>query len=476
MAPRDKLKKTVAEDKKRLYLRLRKLPWGQYLAVGSGVGLTGFLLLTVADFSEGFPAQMLAPLALSAFPKAFRPLELRVVRQLQKAAEAIELNEQSDGKDKTPNPLLDEYGCDYCGGHPNWQVTKVEYGQLQLFERALVFKNLKNRFRLPLSRVNRVSLESQLQIKMRKLNDVQIPSSTMPRNPVLRKLVESRRRRLRMVLVDYTDDQGQTRLIGMWPPGGNPRMAKQMKEGIDAALTRLGKERPARSETGKISSRPPLDPLAPAKVPSRSSGPAAVKAVSQDAIAAAQEASRPHSTGPALSSVLQDVSAATTCPYCKFSLKEPIVHCSVCGLEHHEGCWKANYGCTKECLKAKGLPGPRAGTEASAEGEPQAGVASAPPAAESTPQAAASDPHPPSATLPGARFQVLLADAGKTTDQQEAVARQMAQDFGIELEKVKVVLGRLPAVARRNLPESEALALADRFRAMGADASIQPMS
>jgi pyruvate/2-oxoglutarate dehydrogenase complex dihydrolipoamide acyltransferase (E2) component len=165
---------------------------------------------------------------------------------------------------------------------------------------------------------------------------------------------------------------------------------------------------------------------------------------------------------------MQDVSAAKTCPYFKFSLKEPVVHCSVCGLEHHEGCWKANFGCTKECTKAKAIQGPRPEVPPTAD----APAATAPEPAQPLPPAPA--PHTPAA-LP-ARFQVVLGDAGKTPEQQDAVARQMAQDFGIELDKVRIVLARLPAVARRNLDEAEARTLAERFRTMGADASVQVMA
>lgn len=480
MAPKDKLKKTIAEDRKRLLLRLRKLPWAQYMAIGSGVGMS-LVMLLMADLEAGVPLQAALPLVLAGVPKAFTPLEIRVVRAIQKQAEAIELNEQGDGKDKSPNPLLDEFGAEYCGGHPNWQVTKPEFGQIQLYERALVFKNLKNRFRLPLSRVNRITLESQLQMKMRKLGEVLLPATRVPANPLQRRIVDAYRKRLRMVLIDYTDDQGQSRLIAMWPSRGNVRAARQVKEGIDAALARLGKERNASTPTARNLQRPPLDPMSGTVASSRPlppSMPAPVREVSKDAIAAAQQASQPQSSGPSVSTVMQDVSTAKTCPYCKFSLKEPVVHCSVCGLEHHEGCWKANYGCTKECTKAKAIPGPRQEVPPAAEGPTVEGPTAEAPKTDTPepapPPSAAPSPPPPAATP--ARFQVVLADAGKTSEQQDAVARQMAQDFGIELDKVRIVLARLPAIARRNLDEAEARTLAERFRSMGADASVQVMA
>lgn len=478
MAPKDKLKKTIAEDRKRLLLRLRKLPWAQYMAIGSGVSLSGVMLL-MADMEAGLPLQALLPLVLAGVPKAFAPLELRVVRAIQKQAEAIELHEQTDGKDKAPNPLLDEFGAEYCGGHPNWQVTRPEFGQIQLYERALVFKNLKNRFRLPLSRVNRITLESQLQMKMRKLGDVLLPNTKVPANPLQRRLVDAYRKRLRMVLIDYTDDQGQSRLIAMWPNRGNVRSARQVKEGIDAALAKLGKEKNPAVGATRPMNRPPLDPLAAPSASGRPlppAMPAPVREVSKDAIAAAQEASRPQSSGPSISTVMQDVTAAKTCPYCKFSLKEPIVHCSVCALEHHEGCWKANFGCTKECSKAKAVAGPAPAADAAAvaASEPVMAEAPVPTAAPATPPP--QNTAPPASASPPPRFQVVLADAGKTPEQQDAVARQMAQDFGIELEKVRVVLGRLPAVARRNLDEQEARTLAEKFSSMGADASVQVMA
>jgi len=40
--------------------------------------------------------------------------------------------------------------------------------------------------------------------------------------------------------------------------------------------------------------------------------------------------------------------AEKICPYCqgKILAEEAVVHCSQCGVPHHEECWKENGGCT----------------------------------------------------------------------------------------------------------------------------------
>ncbi|MBI6545869.1 MAG: hypothetical protein HY692_03685 [Cyanobacteria bacterium NC_groundwater_1444_Ag_S-0.65um_54_12] len=157
-------------------------------------------------------------------------------------------------------------------------------------------------------------------------------------------------------------------------------------------------------------------------------------------IEAAQRASIA-SNGPALSltELLASAGSGENCPYCKFSLKDSIVRCSICGNRHHEGCWKANFGCTtKDC---KGKPTKPA---LAREGE-----------------------------QPEVPYRVVLTSLGSTDEAQAAASAQIAKLFNVPLEQLRAALRQIPAVAKHGLSRPEAAALAARLEKTGAEARVE---
>lgn len=477
MAPRkDKLKQTVQEDKKRLLLRARKWPYANILT-GAAAGLLGLVGFTVGGGGVmGIVFGAVGAALGGVLQKPFQGVERTISLKLYDLASRIEIVEQTDAKDKAgviPNSLLDEFTLYYHGGHPSWRADKVEYGTLQVYERSVVFKNLRNRLRMPMARLNKVTLETFVQVRVRKIPDVVVPEVKTSKNKVLGKIQEFIRRKQRFVVLDYTDDTGSQRLIVFWPTAGNPRFGRQVKEVLDGAIRKAAKDRHARSEAagtadsggqsgGQSGGAPggsaalvpaPRRPTIVGKLPSATMGGmrGGLHEVSQDAIEAAKKASQAQlgdQSGLTLTTIMREAAQAKPCPYCKFSLKEPIVTCSVCSAVHHEGCWKANFGCTTKDCRGKAVK-----------------------------QSAATDPSAPAAPAAAATvlFQVVLASAGSTEQEREAVAGQMASLFNIPVEKVRVVLQKVPAIAKRNLNRAEADSLAERFRAIGADAQVEEM-
>ena len=125
--------------------------------------------------------------------------------------------------------------------------------------------------------------------------------------------------------------------------------------------------------------------------------------------------------------------------------------CSVCGAEHHEGCWKANFGCTtKEC---KGKP--------TKDGE--------------APAAPAQTAEGGVAVATEVLYQVVLASAGRDDAERQAVASQMAGLFNLPVDRCLAVVQKVPAVARRNVSKTEADKLAARLTEIGAIAKVQKM-
>jgi ribosomal protein L7/L12 len=403
-------------------------------------------------------------------------------------ASQIEISEQADPKEKggaAPNNLLDEFSLNYYGGHPSLKVDKPEWGSLQVFERAVIFKNLRNRIRMQMSRIAKVTLESHVQVRVRKIPEVNLPESKASKNVALAQIQQFIRKNQRFVVVDYAADTGESKPLVFWGQGGNPRYAKHLKEVLDGAIRKASRDRAARQGGGEGADGTaplPAGVATPGATPATAVVPTprrptvagrlqtstmggmrgGLHEVSQDAIEAAKRATMGDAPDPALTltTVMRDVSEGRPCPYCKFSLKDPTVVCSVCAAEHHEGCWKANFGCTTENCRGKAVK----------KGE----APLAPAAAPAAPPAAAA----PAAAAPVAtatKFQVILKSAGRTESEREAVARQMASLFNIPVEKVRLVLQKVPAVAKRNLPQGEAESLAARFREIGADAHVQEM-
>ncbi|MBU6428092.1 MAG: hypothetical protein KGR26_03700 [Cyanobacteria bacterium REEB65] len=364
MAPRkDKLKQTIAEDRKRLLLRARKWPFARWCMGAVGLaGLLGGYNLGGGDLPQLLVGGLLGGLAAIGLQRQFAQLENRLGAKLYELASRIEIVEQVDAKDRgaAPNALLDEFALDYCGGHPTWSTEKAAFGTLQVFERSVVFKNLKNRIRMPNSRLNRVTLESVVQVRVKKIPGVALPNSRPIQDKTLAKLYGLVRKRQRYVVFDYTDDSGNQQYIVFWPRGGNPQAAKQVREVVEGTLKRSAKGRTARLQGGAGGQGKTSGPLRAAPEPqgqavaqsvprNATSRPNGLQQVSAEVLEAAKRASRGDTDAPLQAAVAQEANAKP-CRYCKFSLKDPAVACSLCGAEHHEGCWKANYGCaTKDC-------------------------------------------------------------------------------------------------------------------------------
>jgi hypothetical protein len=492
MAPKDKLKQNVQEDKKRLLLRARKWPFANILC-GTAAAILGLVGYTMGGGDvTGMVFALVAASAGGATQKAFQPIEKTISAKLYEMASKIEINEQTDAKEKASavtNSLLDEFKLIYFGGHPTWKTEKGDYGTLQVYERSVVFKNLRNRFRMPMARLNKANLDSHVQVRVRKIPDVNLPEGKKSKNPLIGKIQEFIRKKQRFVVLDYTSDTGETKYIVFWATGGNPRYAKTLQDVMDGAIRKASRDRQARAEaSGSADGAEGASPGAgtTAIVPAARRNPTIVgrlptatmsgmrgglQEVSQDAIEAAKRASQQSQAGPSdpsltLTTVMREAAQAKQCPYCKFSLKDPVVVCSVCSSEHHEGCWKANFGCTTKDCRGKAVK------------KDEGGAAPAAPAA--SPEAASAPAAPPAAAAAStaaatSKYQVVLASAGHNDQEREAVAAQMAQLFNIPVEKVRVVLQKVPAVAKRNLPKAEAESLAERFRNIGADASVEEM-
>ena len=461
MAPRkDKLKQTIAEDRKRLLLRARKWPYANIM-MGTGSAIGGLMGFSIVG--GGVPGLVIGILGASAgliLQKPAQQIEQKISMLIYQKASEIDIHEQTDAKDKAgalPNSLLDEFNLRYFGGHPNWKLDKPEYGSLQIYERALIYKNLKNRFRMPMARVNKITLETHTQVRVKKIENVIVPPSKVHKNKALAKIIEFVRKKQRWLVLDYTDDSGSQRLIVLWPQAGNPRFAKQVKDVLDGALRKASKDRATRQgeTTGLEGAAPapvlkPRNPTIAGRLPSSTMvGRLALPEVSKDVLEAAQRASQQsQDSDPSLTltTILKASAEAKPGPYCKFSLKDPMVVCSLCSAQLHEGCWKANFGCaTNDCRGKATKPG-----------------AAKPP-----------EKAPPSAE--GVKFQVVLQSAGGSEVEREAIAGQMAGIFNVPLEKARIVLQKMPAVARRNLGKDEADTLAERFRSIGAEAKVEEM-
>ncbi|MNY60880.1 50S ribosomal protein L7/L12 [compost metagenome] len=63
--------------------------------------------------------------------------------------------------------------------------------------------------------------------------------------------------------------------------------------------------------------------------------------------------------------------------------------------------------------------------------------------------------------------------AGSTPEEQQAVAQQMAQIFGLPLAKAQAAVQRIPLVVKRNLTEAQADELYSSLSAIGARVSVE---
>jgi hypothetical protein len=82
-------------------------------------------------------------------------------------------------------------------------------------------------------------------------------------------------------------------------------------------------------------------------------------------------------------------------------------------------------------------------------------------------------PRPMAAPVSDLRYQVSLVGAGSTPEEQQAVAQQMAQIFGMPLAKAQAAVQRIPLVVKRNLTEAQADELYSSLSAIGARVSVE---
>ncbi|MNT85044.1 50S ribosomal protein L7/L12 [compost metagenome] len=66
-----------------------------------------------------------------------------------------------------------------------------------------------------------------------------------------------------------------------------------------------------------------------------------------------------------------------------------------------------------------------------------------------------------------------LVGAGSSPQEQQAVAQQMAQIFGLPIEKAQAAVQRIPLVVKRNLTEAQADELYQSLSATGARVSVE---
>jgi hypothetical protein len=82
-------------------------------------------------------------------------------------------------------------------------------------------------------------------------------------------------------------------------------------------------------------------------------------------------------------------------------------------------------------------------------------------------------PRPMAAPVSDLRYQVSLVGAGSTLEEQQAVAQQMAQIFGMPLAKAQAAVQRIPLVVKRNLTEAQADELYQSLSSIGARVSVE---
>lgn len=186
-------------------------------------------------------------------------------RELAQKMEA-KIDEEQGGINK----LLDSYELHYVGGHPGWPLRdKAEFGLFDIHEKSIFFKNKSNRVKLQLARVKRVTLEPEKVLRLKKLPSLVLPKPKTYKNAIVSRLMAEVAKRQRYLVVDYLDDLGEKHLVVFQPVGGNPFLAKTVKAAIDEVHRKIPKEKRGASEK-----------------------PAGLQQASDEALAAAEAASR----------------------------------------------------------------------------------------------------------------------------------------------------------------------------------------
>lgn len=182
-----------------------------------------------------------------ALQKRLKREEGKFKARLQGMAQKMESS--ADEEDKSQNKLLDAFEIQYLGGHPGLKVADMPvFGTLEVYEKSLVFKNKTARIKMSLSRLKRVSLEMDRQVRHKKLPSVKLPVMPAFKNGLAKSGYELLRKLQRYVSLDYQDDIGERHLILFYPTLGhpllgNPPKAKAIKAAIDEPLGKYNKEK-----------------------------------------------------------------------------------------------------------------------------------------------------------------------------------------------------------------------------------------
>jgi len=108
--------------------------------------------------------------------------------------------------------------------------------------------------------------------------------------------------------------------------------------------------------------------------------------------------------------------------------------------------------------------------------EVEATVPQAPPPSPAPPSPPVASPPPrpvPQGPVSDLRYQVSLVGAGSTPEEQQAIAQQMAQIFGLPVEKAMAAVQRVPLVVKRNLTEAQADELYQSLSSIGARVAVE---
>lgn len=241
-APRKASKRQLADQ-------IATLPLATYLQVAI-LAIALVAGLQVAGFLGGLAGGVAGLLLVAATGKELSRREPRWKALLGELARRLSSQEPEEDQ-KKDSRILGLYALHYLGGHPSWTVKTPAYVQVELQERAFVFKDARDhRVKLPFARLKRANLETHRTLVAKKPPSVLVTAAKSPKNAYQR-IQAYLRGKMKFVLLDYQDDTGERRLIAFRPPAGNPLKARQITEAIDQALSAYRKSKAGREEAAK---------------------------------------------------------------------------------------------------------------------------------------------------------------------------------------------------------------------------------
>lgn len=213
--------------------------YGATQAFGLGTGVTAWVY--------GLVGAAVGVLIFGVVQKPIQRYEHRLKVKARELAQKLEskLDEEQGGVNK----LLDSYELHYLGGHPGWTLRdKPEYGLFDLHEKSIFFKNRSNRIKFQLARIKRVSCEPEKVLRLKKLPNLVLPKPKTYKNALIGRVMAELVKRQRYVVVDYLDDLGEKHLVVFQPVGGNPFVAKAVKEAVDEIHKKIPKDKKGGSQ------------------------------------------------------------------------------------------------------------------------------------------------------------------------------------------------------------------------------------